>query len=106
MCVENGHEAVSAVESERFDIAFMDVQMPGMDGLDATRNIRAREQKTGGHVPIVALTAQAIKGDQDRCLEAGMDGYISKPIDVAELYKVIRQLVREPDPAAQREPAL
>ena len=76
----HGKEALSRLNSENFDLVFMDVQMPEMDGLTATRNIREREQMTGAHVPIVAMTAHAIKGDKERCLEAGMDGYLSKPV--------------------------
>jgi PAS domain S-box-containing protein len=95
VCVENGLLALDAIQSANFDIVLMDVQMPEMDGLEATRRIRARESTDGGHLPIVALTAQAIKGDQERCLAAGMDAYVSKPIEPAELYKVIRQLMRE-----------
>jgi two-component system sensor histidine kinase/response regulator len=81
--------------------------MPEMDGLEATRRIRARERLEGGHLPIVALTAQAIKGDQDRCLEAGMDAYLSKPIEPSLLYKAIRQFAsgQETD-AKPREPAV
>ena len=66
--------------------------MPEMDGLEATRMIREREKTTGDHVPIVALTAHALNGDMDRCLEAGMDAFISKPIDAAKIYQVIENL--------------
>jgi CheY-like chemotaxis protein len=69
----------------------MDVQMPDMDGLETTADIRARELSSGGHVPIVALTAHAMKGDRERCLAAGMDGYLSKPIQVQELLDLLRE---------------
>jgi len=77
-----GTEALAAWERESFDLILMDVQMPEMDGFDATRAIRAQEKsdKASGHTPIVALTAHAMKGDEERCLEAGMDAYLSKPI--------------------------
>jgi len=71
----------------------MDVQMPVMDGFEATAAIRAGETGTGGHLPIVALTAHAMKGDLERCLAAGMDAYVSKPIRAAELYELIDRLV-------------
>jgi len=77
---ENGLEAIRAVQQSRFDLVFMDIQMPEMDGLAATAAIRSWEKTTGTHVPIVAMTAHAMKGDQEICLAAGMDGYISKPI--------------------------
>jgi CheY-like chemotaxis protein len=71
----------------------MDVQMPEMDGLEATRHIRAREQGTGRHVPVVALTAHALTGDRERFLAAGMDAYVSKPLNGAELFQTIRDVV-------------
>jgi two-component system sensor histidine kinase/response regulator len=87
--VEDGREALAAMESEPFDLVLMDVQMPEMDGLEATRAIRERERGTGRHVPIVALTAHALAGDRERCLEAGMDGYVSKPLRAERLFAAI-----------------
>jgi signal transduction histidine kinase/ActR/RegA family two-component response regulator len=89
--VATGTEAVEAVERERFDIVLMDVQMPEMDGLDATRAIRARERGTDRRVPIIAMTAHAMTGDRTRCLEAGMDDYVTKPLRSAELFDSIAQ---------------
>jgi CheY-like chemotaxis protein len=85
----NGQEALAALEAQPFDLVLMDVQMPEMDGLEATALIRRREAQAGGHVPIVAMTAHAMKGDRERCLEAGMDGYVSKPIRAEELFETI-----------------
>jgi len=87
---ENGKEALSSLEKERFDLILMDVQMPEMDGLQTTRAIREREKTTGGHIPIVAMTAHALKGDRERCLEAGMDGYVSKPFNAKDLSEAIQ----------------
>jgi PAS domain S-box-containing protein len=78
---ENGREAIAAIEKSRFDLVLMDVQMPEMGGLEATRAIREKEKSTGTHLPIVAMTAHAMQGDRERCLEAGMDGYLAKPLD-------------------------
>ncbi len=92
--VNNGKEAISAAQTEEFHLIFMDVQMPEMDGLQATRLLRQSEASTGRrHVPIVALTAHAFNGDMERCMEAGMDGFIPKPIDPEEIYQVIENLV-------------
>ena len=91
--VENGREAVERLEREPFDLVLMDVQMPEMDGLAATRAIRTREQKQGGHVPIIAMTAQAMPQDQERCLEAGMDAYLSKPFNRTKLFATIDYLL-------------
>ena len=87
--VNNGKEAIGRAEAEEFDLIFMDVQMPEMDGLEATMAIRSAEAGTGKHVPIVAMTAHAMKGDRERCLSAGMDGYLSKPIRIEELKQAI-----------------
>jgi CheY-like chemotaxis protein len=87
----NGREALEAIAKESFDLVFMDMQMPEMDGLEATAAIREREKETGLHLPIVALTAHAMKGDSERCLAAGMDGYLSKPIALNELTELLEQ---------------
>jgi PAS domain S-box-containing protein len=83
--VNNGQEAVELLERSSFDLVLMDVQMPVLDGIAATKMIRLRENETGSHQPIVALTAYAVKGDEERCLAAGMDGYLPKPIRPEEL---------------------
>ncbi|PYT32988.1 MAG: hypothetical protein DMG58_09080 [Acidobacteria bacterium] len=83
--VDNGHEALAALEKGTFDLILMDVPMPEMAGLEATAAIRSREQGTGVHLPIVAMTADAMKGDEEQCLAARTDGYITKPIRSEEL---------------------
>jgi signal transduction histidine kinase/DNA-binding response OmpR family regulator len=90
---ENGREALDALENESYDLVFMDVQMPEMDGIEATVAIRGREKTNGKHQPIVALTAHAMKGDHERCLDAGMDGYLSKPIRPQELDEILENYV-------------
>jgi len=85
----NGHEVLARLEQQPFDLVLMDVQMPEMDGLEATAAIREKEKATGHHLPIIAFTAHAMKGDRERCLEAGMDGYVSKPIRANELVAAI-----------------
>jgi CheY-like chemotaxis protein len=85
----NGREAVAAAKRESFDLVLMDVQMPEMDGLEATATIRAAETGTGRHLPIFAMTAHAMKGDEERCRMAGMDGYLPKPIRPADLYAIV-----------------
>ncbi|MGC9972186.1 MAG: response regulator [Bryobacteraceae bacterium] len=94
LVANDGLEAVAALGREVVDLVLMDMQMPNMDGFEATAAIRGREREAGGHVPIVALTAHAMKGDRERCLEAGMDGYLSKPIQAQELYELIERLPR------------
>jgi two-component system, sensor histidine kinase and response regulator len=89
---QNGVEAVALVEAGEFDVILMDVQMPEMDGFEATAAIRQILARRGMWIPIVALTANAIKGDRERCLAAGMDEYVSKPIDWEELFDKIRRL--------------
>ena len=89
----NGRAAVEALERETFHLVLMDIQMPGMDGFEATATIREKEKSTGKHIPIVAMTAHALKGDQDRCMAAGMDGYVSKPIRSADLFAVMEGLL-------------
>jgi two-component system, sensor histidine kinase and response regulator len=91
--VGNGREALAAVQAGKFDLIAMDVQMPEMDGLDATAAIRAWEKTASTHIPIIAMTAHAMKGDRERCLAAGMDGYASKPIRLRELDQAIAQLI-------------
>jgi CheY-like chemotaxis protein len=99
----NGREAVAALGREPFDVVLMDVSMPEMDGFQATEVIRRSEEGSGRHVPIVAMTAHAMKGDRERCLEAGMDGYVSKPIRAAELFETLAAVSRSPAPPAAPE---
>jgi signal transduction histidine kinase/ligand-binding sensor domain-containing protein/CheY-like chemotaxis protein len=90
---QTGNEAVLLWQRERFDAIFMDVQMPEMDGLTATTAIRDAERATSGHVPIIAMTAHAMKGDRERCLQVGMDAYISKPVLVEQVFETLARLV-------------
>jgi len=85
----NGKEAVELVQKDGFDLVLMDVQMPEMDGIEATKEIRKREKETGRHIPIIALTANAFEEDRKKCLEAGMDEYATKPIKIDELFSII-----------------
>ena len=91
VCVENGRQAVEAVRQRPFHLVLMDVQMPEMDGLEATAAIRAAETTAGGRLRIVAMTASAMRGDREKCIASGMDGYISKPINPAEPYAAVRE---------------
>jgi two-component system sensor histidine kinase/response regulator len=102
---EDGSQALAALERDRFDVVLMDVQMPVMDGLEATRTLRERERVTGAHQPIVALTAHAMKSDEERCLEAGMDCYVTKPLQPARLFQAIEQALTTARPAAGEPPA-
>jgi two-component system sensor histidine kinase/response regulator len=89
----NGREAISAVDRQKYDVILMDIQMPTMDGMEATAVIRSHEATRGGHVRIVAMTAHAMKGDREACLAAGMDGYVTKPIRAAALVEAIREVI-------------
>ncbi|HEX7362217.1 MAG TPA: response regulator [Bryobacteraceae bacterium] len=88
----DGREALELLERMTFDLVLMDVQMPHLDGFAVTATIRAGERQTGGHIPVIAMTAHAMKGDEERCLRAGMDGYVSKPIQPAVLFAAIEAL--------------
>ena len=88
----NGLEVLARIEKERFDAILMDMQMPDMDGLTATAKIREKESALGGHIPIVAMTSNAMSGDRERCLHGGMDGYVSKPVNRQELFDTIERL--------------
>jgi len=89
----NGREALAALEKESYDLVLMDVQMPEMDGFEATAAIREKEKGSGIHQPVIALTAHAMKGDRERCLAGGMDGYLSKPIRLQELDELLEAYV-------------
>jgi signal transduction histidine kinase/ActR/RegA family two-component response regulator len=98
----DGRAALDITLQQSFDLILMDVQMPELDGFQATAAIRKREAATGSHVPILALTANAMKGDRERCLEAGIDGYVSKPIQASELFAAIDGLAALPEPPVTR----
>jgi two-component system, sensor histidine kinase and response regulator len=97
---ENGREALSILDAKKADVVLMDLQMPVMDGFEAIRAIRTKEQRDGGHLPIIALTAHAMQGDRERCLEAGADDYVTKPIRTADLFAAIERVTKN-GPAAQ-----
>jgi CheY-like chemotaxis protein len=99
----DGQIAVDIHAERTFDAILMDVQMPRMDGYAATKAIRKREKKTGAHIPIIAMTANAMKGDRERCLEAGMDDYVAKPVRAAELMAILEK--HAPVEADRGEPA-
>ena len=103
----DGRAALTALENESFDLVLMDIQMPGMDGFEATAAIREKEKRSGSHIPIIAMTAHALKGDEDRCLAAGMDAYVSKPIRTSELYSAIENLLANKNaPSTSQPPVL
>jgi two-component system, sensor histidine kinase and response regulator len=91
----NGREALERWARQPFDAILMDMMMPEMDGLEATIAIREREKTTGAHIPIIAITANAMTGDREKCLAAGMDEYISKPVDVTQLYEALDKLTAQ-----------
>jgi PAS domain S-box-containing protein len=95
--VDSGRAALKALEAERFDLVLMDVQMPDMDGLEATSAIREQERGTKKHLPIIAMTAHAMNGDRERCLEAGMDAYVTKPVDAQKLLAAIANAAIHPE---------
>jgi two-component system sensor histidine kinase/response regulator len=101
----NGREALAALEKDHYDLILMDVRMPELDGFEATGLIRERERSTGQHIPIIAMTAHAMKGDRERCLAAGMDAYVSKPVNVQELLVTIQSLIPEPPDIEEGKPA-
>jgi CheY-like chemotaxis protein len=90
----NGEDALAALERDSFDVMLLDVQMPGMSGLEVSAHIRAKERTVGGHLPIIALTAHAMHGDRERCIEAGMDDYVPKPIQMHELWSAIKHVLK------------
>jgi len=96
----DGRAALDALEKQSYDLVLMDVQMPVMDGFQATAAIRESEKSGNRHIPIIAMTAHALKGDQERCIAAGMDGYVSKPIRTADLFTAIESAVEKSDAAA------
>jgi CheY-like chemotaxis protein len=93
--VETGTEAVKAVKEKDYAFVLMDIQMPEMDGYDATKLIREAEKNSGEHIPIIALTASAMEEDRDLCFQAGMDDYVSKPVDKDELIRALKETARE-----------
>lgn len=95
----DGREALEALERADFDVVLMDVQMPEMDGFETTVAIREKEKSTGMHIPIVAMTANALKGDQERCLAAGMDAYMSKPVNTEKMFAAIASVLHKNDEA-------
>ena len=101
----DGSEAVAAVERGEFDVVLMDVQMPNMSGLEAAAAIRVLERGTGKHVPIVAMTAHAMKGDEESSLNAGMDAYVAKPIHAGRLMEVIAEVTLARPEAGEPAPA-
>ena len=95
--VGNGQEALDAIDAGEYDCVLMDMEMPILDGIETTRIIREKEADSGEHLAIIAMTANAMQGDEEDCLQAGMDGYISKPVDLQSLYEVLDRLVARPE---------
>jgi CheY-like chemotaxis protein/HPt (histidine-containing phosphotransfer) domain-containing protein len=105
LIAENGSKVLSMLDEGQFDLILMDLQMPEVNGFEATAAIRRKEQDSGTHIPIIALTAHALKGDRERCLEAGMDDYVSKPIDSQTLFDAIEIALHQRKSAAANEPS-
>jgi two-component system, sensor histidine kinase and response regulator len=101
LVANNGWEALALLDQHAFDLVLMDIQMPELDGVMATKKIREREKETQAHLPIVAMTAHAMKGDRELCLACGMDGYLSKPIDILELERVIASFLSSASTAVE-----
>ena len=99
ICAENGREALKSLETASVDLVLMDVQMPELDGYATTRTLRRQERQIGGHIPVIAMTAYAIVGDKEKCLAAGMDGYISKPITPAQIRLEIAKVLKRYPPS-------
>ena len=91
--VSNGAQALEALDAMKFDLVLMDCQMPIMDGYEATEKLREKEESTGERMPVIAMTANALKGDREKCLESGMDGYLSKPVKPELLYSVLKEYI-------------
>jgi len=104
LVAHNGIEALGMIDMCRFDLVFMDMYMPEMGGLEATQRIRKREAGSARHLPIIAMTANAMDSDRDACLAAGMDGFISKPINREQLYRVMAGSPAGPGQPLQRQP--
>jgi two-component system sensor histidine kinase/response regulator len=104
--VGDGPEALAALDREEFDLVLLDIQMPGLDGFEVALAVRRREQETGRRLPLIALTAHAMQGDRERCLGAGMDGYLSKPINPAQLRAVIDEVMTRTAPACPSRPSV
>ena len=104
-CVPNGEQAVEAVRTGKFDLVLMDCEMPVMDGFQATEAVRRLEAETGRHIPIIAMTARAMKGDRERCFASGMDGYLSKPVHPPDLAHEIQRLLPREHPGSAGAPA-
>jgi CheY-like chemotaxis protein len=106
VAVGDGEDALAALRQQPFDLVLMDVQMPIMDGLEATVVIREWEKRTGTHLPIIAMTAHAMQGDRERCLQAGMDDYVSKPIKAADLQAALDRIWRNNNEVSPAEAEL
>jgi two-component system, sensor histidine kinase and response regulator len=95
---ENGIQALQVLNTQDFDLILMDIQMPELNGYETTRAIRQKEQGTNRHIPIIAMTAYAVNGDREKCLAAGMDGYVSKPMNPDKLHNEIETVLQRYSP--------